>query len=65
MTQHHTETFKQAFGESAVCIPKLLATRWKKITFVRTNGHHLICDTYCLKNIASLVPVAEGRHQKL
>lgn len=55
-----TETFKQAFGESAVCIHNLLASWWKNITFVGTNGHYLIYGTYCLKNMAPLFLVTVG-----
>lgn len=63
--RHYNDTFKQAFGESAVCIHKLLAIRWKNITFVETNGHHLIYGTYCLKNITPLFLVAQQTHHKL
>ena len=58
--KYFTETFKQAFGKSAVCIHKLLASRWENNTFAGTNGHHLIYGTHWLNNIAPLFLVAEG-----
>lgn len=61
--KYFTETFKQALGKSAVCIHKLLASRWKNITFAGTNGHHRIYGTRCLKNLSPLFLVAEGTHQ--
>lgn len=61
--KYFTEIFKQAFGKSAICIHKLLASRWKNITFAGTNGHHLIYGTHCLRNIAPLFLVAEETHQ--